>query len=77
MTQEDAPNPRGRGEQGCTSGDVDGDVGQCGDSIRGPCEEASNDLHRRHPTPRERTERQLGSQRTVSCLPPPMKAKNP
>lgn len=35
-----------RSELGHTSGDTDGNVGQSGDSIRGPGEEASDDLHR-------------------------------
>lgn len=54
---------------GRTSGDADGDVGQRGDSIWGPCEEAADDLRWPHTTTGKRTERQLGSQ-CENLLPP-------
>lgn len=60
-----------RSELGHTSGDTDGNVGQSGDSIRGPGEEASDDLHR--PAPMEqKTEGNGVFSYGVSLLSPPV-----
>jgi hypothetical protein len=54
-----------------TSGDTDGDVGQGGDSIRGPGEEASDDLHCPSPAWCRRGERGKDFQYGVSLSPLP------
>lgn len=61
-----------RSELGHTSGDTDGNVGQSGDSIRGPGEEASNDLHRPIPIEQKKTEGNGVFGYGVSLLSPPL-----
>lgn len=62
------------GEVGPTSGDTDGDVGQGGDPIRGPGEEASDDLHCPSPPWCRRGERgKAVFSVACPCLPSPKK----